>query len=322
MQFNVDAQKVEPIYSASGARALQQSLNAQTLYRAPFGSDGARYYFRKGATHFYAGYSLWTSSVIPKSTFLIQWMVDEGDSGKQKSLESRVYGSALHHVIAEIERDDGPLFKFDGEGAKWWTDIVRAYIDANGLNAFLLFDVWCQQVKNDVFAWFAFKRDYKVNVLAVEFPVYDDDYLIATPADVIALMEVDGREVSAAIDIKATTRPVSSSTEYALQLYFIKHAFNKLYGHHFAIERTFNWSLMDRSKSPGKYRLEEQLFKSSHGNAQELFELYAKLVRLNGINEPSGKIISFVDGENGEAVMIVEKPSDWLKRWQSQNIKS
>lgn len=321
MQFNVDAQKVEPIYSASGARALQNSLNAQTLYRAPFGSDGARYYFRKGVRLFYAGYSLWTSSVIPKSSFLLQWMVDEGEAGKQKALEARVYGSALHHIIAEIEREGGQSFKFDGDVAAWWKDIVRTYIESNGLNYFLLFETWCQQVKNDIFAWFAFKRDYKVNVLAVEFPVYDDDYLIATPADVIALMEVDGREVSAAIDIKATTRAVAGSTEYALQLYFIRHAFNKLHGHHFAIERTFNWSLMDRSKSPGKYRLEEQVFKSSNGNAQELFELYARLVRLNGINEPSGKIISFTDGDSGEALMVVEKPSDWLKRWQESNKK-
>jgi hypothetical protein len=317
----IEIQEVKPIYSASGARALQHSLNAQTLYRAPFGSDGARYYFRKGVHHFYAGYSLWTSSVIPKSSFLLQWMVDEGEAGKQKALEARVYGSALHHIIAEIEREEGPTFKFEGEGAAWWMDIARAYIESNGLSALLLFDAWCQQIKNDIFAWFAFKRDYKVNVLAVEFPVYDDEYLIATPADVIALMEVDGKEVSAAIDIKATTRAVAGSTEYALQLYFIRHSFNKLYGHHFAIERTFNWSLMDRAKSPGKYRLEEQKFKASNGNAQELFDLYARLVRLNGINEPSGKLISFVDGENGEAVMLVEKPIDWLKRWQSQSVK-
>lgn len=312
----IQIEAVKPIYSAAGARALQKALNAQPLYRAPFGADGARYYFRKGFAEFYAGYSLWTSSVIPKSSFLLQWMVEEGDAGKQKALEARAYGSALHHIIAESEREDGQAFRFDGDGAQWWKDIVRSYIEANGLSAHLLFDVWCQQVRNDMFAWNLFKRDYSVQVLAVEFPVYDDDYLIATPADVIALMEVDGRQVSAAIDIKATTRPVAGSTEYALQLYFIKHAFNNLFGHHFAIERTYNWSLMDRAKSPGKYRLEEQVFKSAKGNAHELFDLYARLVRLTGINQPSGKLIAFEDGPDGQAVMSVEKPEAWLKRWQ------
>lgn len=311
----MQVETIKPIYSALGARALQKALNAQTLFRAPFGSDGARFYFRKGFPEFYAGYSLWTSSVIPKSNFLIQWMVEEGDAGKQKSLEARAYGSALHHIIAESEREDGLRFCFDGDGAEWWKGIVRAYIDANGLSL-LLFDTWCQQIRNDMFAWNTFKRDYKVNVLAVEFPVYDDDYLIATPADVIALMEVDGKEVSAAIDIKATTRPVAGSVEYALQLYFIRHAFNKLYGHHFAVELAFNWSLMDRAKSPGRYRLEEQVFRPAKGNAHELFDLYARLVKLNGINQPSGKLITFDDGPDGEAVMTVEKPDAWLRRWQ------
>lgn len=312
----MEIEAIKPIYSATGARALQKTLNAQTLFRAPFGSDGARFYFRKGFNEFYAGYSLWTSSVIPKSNFLIQWMVDEGDAGKQKTLEARAYGSTLHHIIAESEREEGPRFRFDGDGSTWWKDIVRAYIEGNGLNAFALFDAWCQQIRNDMFAWNAFKRDYKVTVLAVEFPVYDDDYLIATPADVIALMEVDGKEVSAAIDIKTTTRPVAGSVEYALQLYFIRYAFNKLYGHHFAIERTFNWSLMDRAKSPGRYRLEEQVFKPAKGSADELFDLYARMVKLNNINQPGGKLITFDDGPDGEAVMTIEKPDAWLKRWQ------
>ena len=313
----MNVEKITPIYSPFGANALQQTLNALPLFRAPFGHEGARYYFRKGFDEFYAGYSLWTSSVIPKSPHLIKWMVEEGDAGKQKAHEARVYGTILHHIIAECEREGGAVFKFDGPVSCWWKAVVRSYIEGEGLNLFLLYDAWCKQVQNDMYAWYTFKKDYEVNVIAVEFPIYDDDYLIATPADVIALMKVDGKEVSAAIDIKATTRPVANSFEYALQLYFIRHAFNKLFGHHFAIERIYNWSLMDRVKSPGKYRLEEQKFKASKGEDQELFYLLARLVKITGINQPGGKIIAFEDGEDGSLLMTTKTPKEWLYDWQN-----
>ncbi|MCS6930535.1 MAG: hypothetical protein NZM43_13690 [Saprospiraceae bacterium] len=314
-------QKITPIYSAAGERTLAKQLNAETLFRAPFGANSSRFYFLKDFPDFLSGYSHWTSCVLPKSPHLIKWMTDMGDEGERIALETRTYGSVLHYVIAESERADGQPFRFEGEASKWWRDAVRMYMEAHGIGLHL-YDTWCANVQNDMFAWQSFKRDCDVQVLAVEFPVHSKEYRIGTPADVIALVQTkEGRKL-AAIDIKATTRDVSASRDYQLQLHFIRWAFNQAHGETMQIERTYNWSLMDRAKSPGRYRLKEQVFaspiegKRTGALTEELFFLYMRLNVLEGYYRPSGEIVTFEDGPDGQAIMLVQKPGEWLKQWQ------
>lgn len=322
----MNIEKVSPIYSAAGERSLAKQLNARTLFRAPFGSGSARFYFLEDFPEFLSGYSHWTSCVLPKSPHLIKWMTDMGEEGNQIALEARTYGSALHYIIAESERADGKVFNFNGEASKWWRDAVAMYMQAYGIGQHL-YDTWCANIQNDMFAWLKFKEEHGVQVLAVEFPVYSTEYMIGTPADVIALMDTKKGQQLVAIDIKATTRDVSSSRDYQLQLQFIRWAFNQAHGHAMPIEATYNWSLMDRAKSPGKYRLKAQEFASplegrrAGALTEELFFLYMRLNVLEQYYRPSGKIIDYEDGPDGSPIMVEKDPIEWLKEWQSDRKK-
>ena len=305
----VDVEPVRAQITAAGEGVIRAT---KLLYRAPFGGEN-RYYFTDTHKFFFAGYSVWTSKLIPKGPQFIEWLRRSGAEGQEYALERREYGSAFHHVVAEMERDVERKFSFDAP-AEWVKDILKMYTTSAGLVFEVAFEKWWRWLKNDMYAWLSFKKEHNVRVLACELPVFDEKFCIASPADIVCLMQYKKKETFAIIDIKATDKPIGDNLEYKLQLAFLKYAYNFLYaGQTGEVQTTFNWSLMDRGKSPGKYRITEQGFDEEF--TFDLFIKYASLCADLKLNVPSGYITNFIDGEDGPE-MIRIKPADWLKEFQ------
>ena len=181
------------------------------IYRCRFTGDNRRVYYRKGVDFFYSGItSAISASGLSDKTFLNKARVNmafEGIDADEVWGEKRDYGSCFHHLVSVHERsDDGHrpfVFDEDSEDGQAWRHDVAKWSIQYGCphNA----ELWKDQVQNDFAAWFQFKRDYNVIVLASEIPVFKDDWRIATPLDVICEMDFNKKRIYANINLKTGT---------------------------------------------------------------------------------------------------------------------
>lgn len=295
----------------------------ERMWRAPFGASGGRYYFRSTGDRFYSGYSTWTKSVLPTNARLIQWKVDQGEQGEEISLESREYGTCFHlHVARHESHDDLFRFKFGGPLSYEW----RAYIEQRVKELCLpvhYIQVWTDRLLNDFAAYFRWKKEHRVNVIACEVPLWDDNFLIATPVDMIVQCLVRATPYAkeptvpavCVVDFK-TGENGSAYDEYSLQLKFCQYAWNKRFaGTKYECTGAFNWSPKKRSASPGGYHFadngrrftDEQFLHLAHTNA------------IMRYNEPGGKVRLYTDGENESDVTLQLIPAhEWLRQWQQR----
>lgn len=291
----------------------------QRLWRAPFGgSGGGRFYFRKGFDDFYAGYSLWTKSVLGNNPGLVKWQIAMGEQGEIVSLAAREYGSAFHLFVARHESLDDPYqFSVHGKSSAEWKDYLRGAIDEHGLPR-LYFEKWCDQLRNDMVAYFRWKAEHSVRVLAVECPVWHDEYRIATPCDMLVQCLIKASPyakaptvpVVAAVDFK-TGENGCDYDEYKLQLGFIQMAWNELYkGTPYEITAICNWSPKKRNLSPAGYHFPNQTGRYT----EEQVRHYAKTCALMGFNRPTGSVLVFNDTPEGPT-LEVEKPHNWLRNF-------
>lgn len=312
----VTPEAVEPIFIDHKLARLERTT---TFWRAPFGgSNGGRFYFRKGVLDFYAGYSLWTKSVLPTAPSLIAWQIAQGDEGKVISLAAREYGSIFHLFVARHERlEDEFRFKVNGKQSQEWRDYIRGIIDHLGLPKTYIED-WESKLKNDMTAYFRWKREHQVNVLAVEVPVWNDEYKIATPLDMVVQCLVKASPYAkaptvpavAAIDFKTGDGGVDYD-EYKLQLGFVRLAWNEIFQDTpYQITHALNWSPKKRSMSPAGYNFINQTDRFT----DEQIRHYAKTCSLMGFNRPTGKVLDYRDSEDGPVLEIVH-PLDWLKNF-------
>lgn len=274
----------------------------QNMYRAPFGGGGGgRFYFREGFPDFYAGYSLWTKSVLPTSQHLIQWKVDNGEQGELISLTSREYGSIFHITVARHENpNDEFVFKFRGPLAADWVDMINDTVAHFGLPKMYI-ETWRSQLKNDMFAYFRWKREHQVKVLAVECPLWDDKFKIATPVDMVVsclvkkspYAKVPTEPAIVGVDFKTGDGSVDYD-EYKLQLEFIRYAWNKRFGRtKYKMTHIYNWNPKKRNMSVGGFNFTNQDGKFTKAEFLHL----AKTCAVMGYNRPSGKMLTYIDGE-------------------------
>lgn len=320
----IEIEKVQPIVIDDGLAALGARL--ATMYRAPFGGDNGRFYFREAFDDFYAGYSLWTKKVLPTNPMLIQWMVDKGEEGKLISLTAREYGSLFHLIVARHERtDDEFLFRFNSPASDEWESLIDETVMHFGLPISYR-EKWRRDMRNDMFAYFKWKEEHKVKVLAVETPVWDDDWRIATPCDMVVSCLVKASPYAkeptvpciAGVDFKSGDNG-GDYDEYDYQLAFIRHAWNKRFADSpYEMTRTLNWSPKSRALSPGNYH-----FKDKTGNvSEERLKWAGEGCRINGYNKPSGSVITYQDDPEGRDAPTLAKqsPYDWLHSFFAQRL--
>ena len=314
-QQPIEPEAVAPILVAPELARLQRT---QTLWRAPFGSDGARHYFRKGFNDFYAGYSLWTKSVLPTSAALINWKVEQGEQGKLIALTAREYGSIFHLFVARHESpNDEYQFSINGPSSKDWREQIRAVIDRYGIPKSYI-EQWESWLKNDMTAYFRWKREHSVKVLAVEVPVWHDEYKIATPADMVVQCLIKASPYAKAPTVPAVCAVDFKSgengcdwDEYKLQLGFVQIAWNDIFaGTEYQIDNVFNWAPKKRALSPAGYNFVNQTGRYT----EEQIRHYAKTCSLMGFNRPSGGVMVYNDTPDGPE-LTVQRPHDWLKNF-------
>lgn len=286
--------------------------NARTpFFRATFVSG--RFYLIPRIPGAFCGYSRWTKNVLPTSDFLLNYIANSDEFTRAERTKAIEYGSAFHHIVAEFERG-GREMAVSGPGAMWWQDILEKYANRTGLPLNFL-GGWRRDIMNDLAAWQKFKKDYEVNVLACEYPVYCSKYRIATPVDVMCEMTWRKKRVIAAIDIKSTTSDISGYDAYLLQMLFIRYAFNKAF-ETVKMTHIFNWSLKDRLRSPADYRLKERDFSDKPGGmSKTAFDLYLKISEARKLHVPTGNVVYFGNKPGGEIVCTSISADEWVENW-------
>lgn len=297
------------------------SASFEKMWRAPFGSNGGRYYFRSTGDRFYSGYSTWTKSVLPTNGRLIQWKIDNGEQGEEISLESREYGTCFHlHVARHESMEDGFRFKFGGNQSDEWREYINTRVREIGLPLHYI-GIWTDRLLNDFAAYFRWKKEHRVNVIACEVPLWDDEYLIATPVDMVVQCLVKETPYAklptipavCVVDFK-TGENGSGYDEYALQLSFCRYAWNKRFaGTKYECTHAFNWSPKKRTASPGGYHF------TNNGQrfSDEQFKHLAMTNAVMRYNEPSGLVRVYTDGENeSDFSLNTVPPHVWLRQWQ------
>lgn len=317
--ITVEVETVEPIWVDDDFKLMATSIFPR-MYRAPFGGDGGRYYFREGFKDFYSGYSLWTHSVLPTNPGLIKWKVQNGEHGELISLLAREYGSIFHLHVARHERpDDEFRFKFNGPQSLNWRDYIWQTINHLGVGR-QYGEQWEQWLRNDFMAYFRWKRFHLVNVLAVEVPLFDDKFKIATPGDMVIQCHIKkspyAKEATepaiVGVDFKTGESGVDFD-EYKLQLEFMRHAWNQRFaGTKYEMTHVFNWHPKHRKLSPAGFNFVDQ------GGKFTLAQ-FKHLARTNAVmkyNRPGGKVLVYRDGENEfDTELEVVTPYQWLKEF-------
>lgn len=318
-RYSIDPEKVEPIIADF---AMVQIAGFETLYRSPFGSNGDRFYFTATDRGFFTGYSSWTERVVwEDKKFLRQWEHDNGlERAQMLSTAAREYGSLLHLIIAMHENPNTDFkFRFNDP---WWIDVAVEVAKANILPMSFV-EQWAYQLKNDMAAYFLWKKECKVKILAVEVPLLVRDFMVATPGDLVCEMEImvndaPGKKkypktVIAGIDIKSGDKGVGFP-KYRVQLEFIRYAWNqKFKGTMYEMTHIYNWRPSSRSGRPGNYVLTDQ--SGYYSTAQ--IKILGRMNKVMGYNIPTGGVVEYFDGENSEQFNSRSmSPMEWLREWQ------
>lgn len=289
------------------------------IWRCRFTGDSKRVYYRKGFPQFYSGITgaIEKSGLVDKS-FLNKARLKAAFEGEDIDIEwgeKRDYGSVLHTLVSLHERRDDfwRPFIFDEmheHGAAWREDVRKWSIEYGCPHNYAL---WCSQVENDFAAWFTFKKEYNVRVIASEIPVFHDEWLIATPLDIVCEMDFNKKRIYANINLKTGTG--SDGKDYTLQVAMEAYLWNRTMKEKgatkFILGGTFTWKPKDRLRSPGNYNLSKNYITE---HSEDEMNHVASGVRLNRHNEPKGIIRVYSGGEEDFSV-TAKTPLEYLKEF-------
>lgn len=274
------------------------------MYRAPFGSD-SRWYFTDQAVEFYSGLTgaISKSGAVDKS-FLHKASKNlalQGIDSDELWGERADYGSCFHLLVALYERGEMP-FSFNGQE---WRDIMEEFIKDGGYEIHRR--KWEEDLQNDMAMWFKFKKEYDVKVVATEIMVYNDDWKIATPLDIICGMNFGGKRILANVNLKTGDKTFGDS--YYLQAAMEAQMFNDLMeDKKWKLKGSFCLRPKKREKCVGDYEISKNCINLY---SKELFDHIGKCVVLYEINKAKGLVKQFSGEEsNYEAKMLT--PYEWL----------
>ena len=258
--------------------------------------------------------------VLPTGIGLINWKVDQGaEMAEFISTSAKEYGH-LFHLIVSMHEDPGNEYRFRFND-EWWYELAYELCRTAMLPRTEA-DKWCEQMVNDMAAYFNWKKQHEVRVLAVEVPLMVDDFMVATPGDMVAEMTImvndaKGKKkypkrVVAGIDFKTSDKS-ASYPEYRLQLEFMRYAWNQHFkGTAYEMTEIFNWRPSPRSNKPGSFILTNQ---SGYFTKAQLVHL-GRTNRIMKYNVPSGGVTTYFDTEDEGFNSKTVSPLIWLREWQ------
>lgn len=282
------------------------------MWRSPFGGDG-RWYFRLGASDFYSGLTgAITASNLFDKTFLNKARVNLAFQGRDADVEWREradYGSCFHLLVSLHEMGE---LKFDFDNGEWKA-VMQSFIESGGYQS--MTQRWTEDLQNDMAAWFLFKKESNVQVIATEIMTYHDGWRVATPLDFIVEMDFNRKRITANINIKTGDKGFNDS--YYFQVFAEAYLFNRQ-TEGLKVEGTFCWRPKDRKRSPGQYELSKNCIEAFD---VELLEHMGRAVNILKTYKPNGKISTYSGGEHNFTVKHLT-PYEWLEIFQQQSTEN
>lgn len=215
-------------------------------------SKGHRYYYRyddDGKPEFFPSVTTILSQTLPKSPFLLDWMMKLGKDEAERYMNERAsYGTFMHAAFEELLINR--VYDLDSLKTN-----LRDYIEVNRLPSDFIY--YADELKKDILAFAQFVKDYDVKPLAVEIslvhPVHRYAGMIDLPCTMLA--EKGGEErIRAIIDFKSGKKGFQE--EYEIQLHLYKELWNANF-EDCPIDRVFNFAPKDWRKAPS-YSLKDQ----------------------------------------------------------------
>lgn len=185
---------IEPVYTAE-IIGLQQP--GKGLFR--FESHDARYYFRfpkAGVEIPYLGATGATKRLLGHEDGLLRYYAKNGEMAYLMTKIAAAYGTLMHIEIGNFERN-GRRVNFDEVEERGY----RAAIE-NGFP--FAASEWAFFLPRNLASWIHFCNEHEVKVLAIEFPVWSDEFSVATLCDIYCELRFGRRRepVRAIINLK------------------------------------------------------------------------------------------------------------------------
>lgn len=217
------------------------------LFRYDKGSD--RYYYQRSGqvSKAYLSVTSFTSKSLPTSPFLTRWVGDLGNDAAEFMRDMKAsYGTFMHIECLEILKKGGGSFEEISQ---------RAFDQAMHGGYKTYAEQWMEDIVKDVLAFITFLKEKEVEVIAGEFPIASDKYLLGGCIDIICSLKFGHGRVNAILDLKSGRKGFWDS--HQLQLACYKELWNEWFKDIFPVTHIFNFAPTDWRKEP-KYKLENQ----------------------------------------------------------------
>lgn len=285
-------------------------IQGEKIYRVEIG--GLRHYRRESGS-VYKSLTTFLDAVMPSNKVLQNWReqiaVDLGGADKAADYVQSTadYGTALHIAVADYCRNNG----VDWQEFEQW---AFQYLADSGFANGTLQSAQSELTK-DFASMLQFFHDYRVDVIAVEIPVWMDCG-VATLIDLVVEMDAKNYEktpdekrkrIRSIINLKSGKKGFFET--HVFQLDGERRMFNETYGSIFGnIENVFNLAPTDWKAKP-TYKLKDQT--EDANEISEQFSLFIQIGKSRGVlSTPSKKFTVFVGKtEYGQ------NPSDAIKTY-------
>lgn len=209
-----------------------------TLYRYDR-SDDDRYYYRftedEEGNEIRKAY-LSVTSFVAKSLGIGQQLFDWASKvGKDHAIQyaryRAEYGTQMHIEIVNIVRLGGGSFEEISKRQ-------RAICKSLGYGVWV--EEWDNEMRRDILSFLKFLKDYEVEVIFAELPVYSDKYGLGGSIDFGMRLNFGRTRVNALVDLKSGKKGFFDGHD--LQLGCYKVLWNDLFEHEFKVTHVFNWA--------------------------------------------------------------------------------
>lgn len=235
------------------------------LWRYDKGSD--RYYYQRsaGASKAYLSVTSFCSKSLPTSPFLTRWVGDLGNDAAEFMRDMKAaYGTFMHIECLNIIKTGGGNFEEMTQ---------RAFEAAMFSNYKTYAEQWMEDIVKDALSFITFLKEKEVEVVAGEFPIASDKYLLGGCIDIICSLKFGHGRVNAILDLKSGRKGFWDS--HQLQLSCYKELWNEWFKDIFPVTHIFNFAPTDWRTEP-KYKLENQTTNQFHETVKERMILARK----------------------------------------------
>lgn len=205
------------------------------LYRIDGGDD--RYYYTEspdGTPTFFLSVTSMLSRFMPEQRELTDWRVRLGkEESEDAAFVAASYGTFLHTLIAEFLRSGvyrhEETFNLLTEHMRW-DGIPPKY-----------FNPWMRDLASDMVAFAQWVYDYKVEPLAIEYPLFSLEDGVAGTVDLIHRAKIGANRAVCITDFKSGRKGFYPTHEAQ------GHTYRKMWNNFFKetryeVEKVFNWS--------------------------------------------------------------------------------